>query len=73
MTDHRRKVGRDRNGKSIIPSLRVPWEHGQIVQVITTDDAVTLTKAQAELPHGMTALELEEAYQLWRSRKGEIL
>lgn len=39
----KRKVCRDRNGKPVIPSLRVPYQVGQEVWVSTTETTITIT------------------------------
>lgn len=55
MTDAvKRKVGKDRNGKPVLPSLRVPWEVGTVLWVQTSADKVTVTTSApcAKYPSG---------------------
>jgi hypothetical protein len=43
MTTKQRRVCRDRNGKSVIPSLRVPYQVGQDVWVTEASTTITIT------------------------------
>ena len=70
MTTTKRRVGMDGDGKSVISNLRVPFERGSVVWVLSSSTTVTVSSVEPVKEEHLSDVEVSEATTLLEKLRG---